>query len=416
MRLILVAASLLIATTAGAQRRLIIRDVTVIAGDASAPRPHQDIIVSGRMVLSISPTGRVTPAAGDTLIDAAGMYAIPGLIDAHVHITGGPLDASRRNLVQALKGGVTGVLDMAGNAQDAAALAGEVEAGKLAGPSIAFPALFAGPAFFTDPRVRGASGTYTPGTAPWAKAIEDSTNIATAVTAARATGATWLKLYAALDSAAISRIIPEAKKQGMRTVAHATTFPGLPSDLVAHGADMLAHSPYLVWQGSPRTTDFPARARGDFRRVAPGNPSITDLLAQMARGNVALNATLFVFDAQRDSIAPMRNAWMNDVTGRAQQAGVRLVAGTDGLINRNDSLPGIHRELELLVTGARLSPQQALTSATVNGAWAMGRTDAGTLTNGKVADILLLAADPLTDIRNTRSLRVVIKDGRVVAR
>jgi imidazolonepropionase-like amidohydrolase len=406
-----------VARSAQAQRAIVIRDVTVIAGDSSRARPRMDVRIIAGQIERIIPTGQ-QGAATDSVIDARGLFAIPGLIDAHVHVTGGPLDASRNNLRAALRGGVTSVLDMAGNAQDAATLAREVEAGTLAGPSIWYPALFAGPVFMAgDARVRAASGTHAVGTAPWARTITDTTNIAEAVRAAKATGATWLKLYADLDSAAIARIVPEAHRHGLRVVAHAATFPGIPSDLVAARADMLAHSPYLVWEGSPRTRDYPARARGDFRNVLPAGAVMSSLFLRMVRGGTALNTTLFVFDAQRDSAAQYRTPWMNAATERARAVGVRIVAGTDGLYNASrDSLPGIHRELELLVSGAKFTPLEALTAATVNGAWAVGSPTRGLLAEGKTADLVLLAADPLADIRNTRAIRLVMKSGKVVER
>ncbi|HVZ48419.1 MAG TPA: amidohydrolase family protein, partial [Gemmatimonadaceae bacterium] len=193
--------------------------------------------------------------------------------------------------------------------------------------------------------------------------------------------------------------------------------PGLPADLAAAGVDMLAHTPYLVWQGSPRSTDFPARARGDFRGVPADSPVIERLLNSMKAHGTALNPTLWVFDMQgADSVGKVRTPWMNAVTHRAHQIGVRIVAGTDGLYEpRRDSLPTLHREMELLVTGAQLTPLEALTAATRNAAWAAGLdATTGTLAVGMNADLVLLTADPSADIRNTRAIRAVIQDGRVV--
>jgi imidazolonepropionase-like amidohydrolase len=109
---------------------------------------------------------------------------------------------------------------------------------------------------------------------------------------------------------------------------------------------------------------------------------------------------------------------MYAVTKRANALGVSIVAGTDHIIDAaNDPLPLIHRELEQLAIGAELTPMQALQSATRNAARALG-VDAkvGTLEPGKVADILLLDADPLDDIKNTRKISAVIKGGRSVPR
>jgi len=125
-----------------------------------------------------------------------------------------------------------------------------------------------------------------------------------------------------------------------------------------------------------------------------------------------------VFDGSQppDSVSKVRAPWMYAVTKRAAQLGVPIVAGTDGLFGiASDSLPTLHRELELLISGAGLSPAQALTAATLNGARAIGVADqTGTIAVGKAADLVLLDADPLADIRNTRRIAAVIKNGVVV--
>jgi imidazolonepropionase-like amidohydrolase len=80
-----------------------------------------------------------------------------------------------------------------------------------------------------------------------------------------------------------------------------------------------------------------------------------------------------------------------------------------------DPLPVLHRELEAEVNGAKLTPLQAITSATRGAAHAIGVEDIrGTLAPGKIADLLIVDADPSADIRNTRRIRYVIKDGRIV--
>jgi imidazolonepropionase-like amidohydrolase len=116
----------------------------------------------------------------------------------------------------------------------------------------------------------------------------------------------------------------------------------------------------------------------------------------------------------RDALADKRIAWGNAVTGRAAAAGVPIVAGTDALLDR-DGQPALLSELELLVSGAGLTPGQAIMAATRNAAEAIGvAADRGTLESGKAADLLLLEASPLDDIRNTRKIRFVVKNGRVL--
>jgi len=396
---------------------ILIRDVTVIDGTGAVARVHMDVVMRDGKIASIAATGTVPAPHPDSVIDGRGLFAIPGLIDAHVHMGTGPWQERATAMKAALMGGITSVLDLAGDSRATSDLQRAVIADQIPGPHIHYIALLGGPAFFTDPRVLDASRGYTAGTAPWMQSVTDTTDFAHTIAIAKGTGATAVKLYAALDSATVARATVEAHKQGMKVIAHATTFTALPSDLVAAGADMLTHTPYLVWQGSPRTPDFPSRARGDFFGLPADSPVIEKLLMQMRDRGTALNPTLWVFDMQAaDSVGKVRSPWMNAVTRRAQQLGVRIVAGTDGLYNpRTDSLPILHRELELLVNGAGLTPLQAISSATRNAAWAAG-ADAftGTLAVGMNADLLLLGADPVADIRNTRAVRVVVQDGKIV--
>lgn len=395
---------------------ILVRDVTVIDGTGAAARAHQDVVIRDGKIAGVGATGTVAGPAPDSIIDGRGMFAMPGLIDAHVHLGTGPWDERVATMEGALMGGITSVLDMAGDARATSDLQRAVIAGQVQGPRVYYVALFGGPAFFTDPRVLDASRGYVAGTAPWMQSVTDTTDFARAMAVARGTGAMGLKLYADLDSLTVMRATAEAHRQGLKVIAHATTFTARPLDLIAAGVDVLAHTPYLVWQGSPRTPDFPSRARGDFLGVPANSAVMEQVLTAMRDRGTALNPTLAVFLAPDDSVAKVRTPWMNAVTHRASQLGVRIVAGTDGLYNpRQDSLPGLHRELELLVSGAGLTPLQAITAGTRDAAWAAGADGTtGTIEVGKMADLLLLSADPVADIRNTRAIRVVMQGGRVI--
>jgi imidazolonepropionase-like amidohydrolase len=382
---------------------LVVRDVMLIDGSGGTPRPHVDIVVRNGKVDDIVPAASSQEAAAaDLVVNGRGLFAIPGLIDAHVHLSPAPLTERIADLRRTLNGGVTAVFDLAGDLRETSDLARMAIAGDIQAPAIYYAALMAGPAFFTDPRVVSSSLGFQPGEAPWAQQVTPETDMVRAVAAARGTGATALKLYAALDPAAVRRIADEGRKQGLRLVAHATVFPAKPSDLIAAGMNMLAHVAYLVWEGSPPTADFTRRATGDFAHVPPNAPEIERVLVSMLARNVSLNPTLWIFEQGSGA--------------QDEVAGVRTVAGTDDMIDlARDPLPILHREIELLVSAAGLTPIQALLSATKNAAAAIGvQKTRGTLEPGKVADIVLLEANPAEDIRNTRKIRFVIKEGRVV--
>ncbi len=396
---------------------LFVSDVTLIDGTGAAPRPAVSLLVRDGRIVSVAPAGAAAPADVARVIDGRGLVAIPGLIDAHVHLSGGPRDEQIASLRAALRGGVTAVWDLAGDARTLGELAREALVGEIESPAIYHVALMSGPAFFTDPRVVEASAGYRPGEAPWARAVTPDLDLRQAVAEARGTGANALKLYAALDAPTSRRLTAEAHRQRLRVVAHGTVFPAKPGDLVDAGVDMLAHAAYLVWEGSPPSPEFQKRAQGDFAGVPPDSPPIDRLLRAMRDRHVALNPTLWVF-ADRpasDGLAERRARWGAEVTRRAYRAGVTIVAGTDGMTTGGAELPTLHRELELLVTSAGLPPLAAISAATRNAAEVMGLgEERGTLTPGRVADLVLLGASPTDDIRNTRAIRYVIEGGRVV--
>lgn len=133
-------------------------------------------------------------------------------------------------------------------------------------------------------------------------------------------------------------------------------------------------------------------------------------------------APLLVAAQEADRPIVIRNVTVIDGTGaadftrRAQDAGVVIAAGTDGLGEPlAGELPNVHTELQLLVELAGLTPLQALTAGTLNGARAIGvQARLGSVEVGKVADLVLLSADPSLDIGNTRDIEHVFLGGRVI--
>ncbi len=398
---------------------LLVHDVTVLDGTGGSPQTHVDVLLrDGRIEQVTAVRGQESPRA-DLTVNGVGLFAIPGLFDAHVHLSGAPLANRVDELRRTVCGGVTGVFDLAGDLRETSDLARMAIADEITAPAIYYAALVSGPAFFSDPRVVASSLGFRPGDAPWAKAVTPETDLVRAVAAARGTGARALKLYAALDAPTVRRIADEGRRQEMRLVAHGTVFPAKPSDLVAAGVNMLAHVAYLVWEGSPASDDFTKRATGDFAHVPPGAPAIERLLVAMREHDVALNPTLWIFErgpASTDAASGLRTPWMNAVTRRAAELGVPIVAGTDDMIGESgERLPTLHRELELMVTAGGLTPMQALVAATRNAARAIGvEATRGTIEPGKGGDLVLLEANPAEDIRNTQKIRFVVKNGKIV--
>jgi hypothetical protein len=127
-----------------------------------------------------------------------------------------------------------------------------------------------------------------------------------------------------------------------------------------------------------------------------------------------LNGTRAEADPNRAPLHGMRS-WSFQVARRAHALGIPFVTGTD-LMGRPsvDPSAAVHDELELLVTQAGHSPAEAIRAATLHGARMLGRErEQGTVEVGKLADLVILSADPLTDIRNTRRVVYIIKAGEL---
>jgi len=394
-------------------RVAVIAGVRVIDVDANRVTPMRRIVIRGDSIVAVGPVDSPPPDSVDEHINARGAWAIPGLTDHHVHLTPGMLPALERGA----RGGVAMVQAMAGDNRVAGEYARASLNKEIIAPEIAYASVMAGPDFFADPRFVGAGQGFPVGTAPWAQAVTDKTDLATAVAAARGSGAEVLKLYAMMDSALVARLTEEAHRQGMRVVAHGTVFPARPLQLVGAGVDLLTHAPYLSWQGATdvRPEDSWKRRDGPYATVRADGPELTAVLAAMKANGTYLEPTLWVFT--REGVPRVVGKWGAELTVRAQAAGVPIIAGTDGFVERDSTaLPVIHRELQELVA-AGLTPAAALATATTTPAREMHRDKThGAIAAGRVADIVLLDANPLSDIRNTTRIRAVVLRGRVLMR
>lgn len=432
MRIPLVLAQCALAACTGAQsvpagRGSIaaLADVTVIDGTGTSPQPHMTILVEAGRITALFPAGSRPLPPGARVLDVAGAYVMPGLIDAHVHLATfeRPPEMLRALLRYALLGGVTTVRDMGGNAGRVAALAAAARPDSAPMPRIYFSAVVAGPAWFAtyDPdRIRFWSDGRAPGTGPGVRVLTDTTDVAAVVREAVALGATGIKVYADVPPDRLAALTAKAHRHGLRMWSHAVVPPTWPEAVVAAGVDVVSHADQLIWAAVPARVPIGDRAarRDLLRSVPPDAPRITALLETMRARGTLFEPTLLVMQlggARRDGAAPAPldtlPAWAVGVTRRAHALGVPLVAGTDAL---GRETPNIHTELQLLVRQAGLSPLEAIRAATERGAMALGISDStGTVAVGKWADLLVLRANPAEDIRNTQTVRYVIRRGYV---
>jgi len=399
------------------------------AAPFAPPRADMAVVTEGEQIAAVLPDADLDPSLleGAQVADLSGQWLLPGLIDSHQHMATPPDPARARAwLRRDVYSGITATRIMADDLRSIAELARETLTGEIPGPDLAFAAVMAGPSFFADPRTQAISAGWTPGETPWAQAIDDSTDLRLAIARARGTGASAVKIYANLPPHLVRAIAEEAHRQGMRVWTHGMVFPTRPADVIAAGPDTMSHTCYLAYQLSdPPPQIYQDRFPVNYAAFAHGdNPEMARLFAEMRRRGIILDATLNVY-AQADARAARpggRPYHCNldlaaRLTDQARRLGVAISAGTDGDTPARAPYPALFDELELLVRRAGMSPLEAIGSATRIGAAAMGEADRrGTVAPGKLADLVVLARDPLADIANMRSVVMTVKRGRIFAR
>jgi imidazolonepropionase-like amidohydrolase len=403
---------------------LLLNHVTVIDGNGGPPQPDMTILISGDRITDIYPTGKKPAPVGATMMNLPGHYVIPGLIDSHYHFMIGMRSTEAEAALQrfAFMGGITSVRDMAGDAIALSALAKKAADRSVQCPRVYYSALMAGPShLLRDRRVDQISHGRARGEAPWARAITPDTDIAAAVREAKATGATGIKIYTDIDPKIVAKITVEAHRQGLKVWSHAAIYPGRPSDAVRAGVDVISHSNLVI---SETMDKMPQRYEGSYALLdySAGieSKSISDLLVLMLKHGTYLDPSMMVTSQLENTGSgkifrdPKQMAeWSNQFTLRAHIRRIPIVAGTDLQENPGErDFPNLHTEMELLVFKAGLTPLEAITAATRNGAQILGIADSyGTVAPGKIADLVVLSADPSRDIRNTTRIEYVIKGG-----
>lgn len=367
---------------------------------------------------------------GALRINGRGKWLIPGLSDMHVHV---PTDTylkpkqyptqqpslvfdTQDIMTPYLANGVTQILNLDAKVESFAQRA-QVERGEVLGPHMALAAL-----------INGGNGTGWSANSPVAgrQAVRD----------ARAEGYEFIKVYSALDADTFDAIVDEARKLGLKVVGHIpNAFQGRLASAFVPGYAMVAHAEEFS-KHSKEFTDENAR---QFAALAKQNdtwlaPTLTTMLwiASEARSldelrklpslryvhpllqSKWLTANQYNRNATPERIARFER--MVDFHARLvrafKDAGVPIVTGTDAMTS--GVVPGfsLHDELELL-TGAGLTPTEALAAATrLPAVWLGVDVDRGTVETGKRADLVLLDADPLLDIANTRRIAGVFVNGR----
>jgi imidazolonepropionase-like amidohydrolase len=432
IRSFLLAAGLALAAASAqaAEAQTVYRNATLIDGTGAKAQPGMSLLVRGERIERVWREGSVAfKLSPDTrVVDATGLYVLPGLINTHEHLATPP---NRRyaeaQMRRDLYGGITAVRDMADDLRQVADLARASRVGEIPGPDIYYAALMAGPEFFEDPRTHAVSAGMTPGKTPWMQAIGPDTDLVQAVAMARGTAASAIKIYADLPGETVKAITAEAHRQGIPVWAHAAVFPASPAQVLDARVDVVSHVCMLAYQASDQMpVAYHRRAAVDGSKFGPGDsPVVGKLYETMKANGQVLDATLTIY-AQMDErrIAKPQAAagyctgeLAYRLTDQARRAGVVVTAGTDGFGPAEDPWPSLYGELELLVDKAHFTPLEAIGAATGGAALSVRHDpDFGTIAPGQLANLVFTSRDPSADIRALRTLTLTVKRGIVFPR
>src|SRR5258705_468028 len=366
-----------------------ITHVTVIDVAAGKTIPEQTVVIRGRRIASVGDAGTTTLPERAEPIDGSGKYLIPGLWDMHVH-----LDSTDLTPLVAL--GITGARDMGGDLEQLLAWRRRIADGELTGPRL----VIAGPAL-RGPRSPSDSG-------PWVIRLPWQGIAAVDSLAARRVD--FIKIHEGITDDAYRAIAVQAKLRRLPFAGHVPAGVGVgeASDIGQRSIEHLEFVPDSCLgrfaERSPSAAPLPAQC---------DEASFDRLLLVLAAHHTWLCPTIGSFRIFAPKQFPAIFAGFKDLMPLLQAHHIDLLAGTD--LGSRGIIPGVslHDELALLVD-AGLTPAEALRTATLNPARFLGGTDSlGTIEPGKIADLVLLAADPLADMHNTRSIVAVIRAGKV---
>lgn len=427
---------------------LLIQDVALVDPDAGAVVEDVDVIVRGDVVEAVLHGGQAPVAPGTVRIDGRGRFVLPGLIDAHAHLSNGGGIApdqpwsSRVALEQLALYGVTTILCPGGRQcsdRDVIALEADRRAGRivspvllstgdmltvpgshpistvrrlppdtpaeeLAGTGVVPVTLESDLEGFARARrdlgLHGIKIVIESGPEPWYPKPRMSVELARRITAiARRYDLPVYAHVSSLDE------LEDAVRAGVTGVMHSVHDQPVPDALVAEMARRGIWSvPTLSIYSQIEYLRDPARLDDAFLRAGVQRRALRSLENPIFR-------LLMSRGLPEDPWRLAETAYSNLV--RMHAAGVPIAAGSDAA-GLPFSFPGfsLHRDLEMMVD-AGLSPAEALRAATLGGAGMLGLSGrAGRIAPGTRADLLVLDANPLDDIRNTRRLHAVVLGGR----
>jgi imidazolonepropionase-like amidohydrolase len=420
----------------------LLRNIRIIDGLGNAPVAGQDLLVANGKIVAVGPTGPLDTPSDARVIDGDGLTVLPGLIDAHIHLSSGwrgPNDNGNRpvhvqwQLLNFLYAGVTQVYDI-GNIPDVAGDTRDmVEAGAWVGPDVKIAGTY-----FETAEV-GAPGYAT------LLLTNDPNHIGGKLDMMKNVyGVEMVKCHAGTNIQVLRALVAAAHERGMRVVCDLWQNNGDPWIANVTKLDGYAHNMFMTTTPTQNDAEmlkevgtfiistnvmmdtiggYRLEEDGDF---ITGNPLIVDVnpphwveQALGQAGEESANRYMGVFDAlfaDQRTLQQFRSdafAWTKTLV----DTGVLIGVGTDTPYLYNWSGESLHRELELWVEGAGISPLRTLQAVTSDNSKILkidNRT--GSIQIGLEGDLLVVEGNPAQNISDTRNIRYVFNNGKLVDR
>lgn len=436
MRFLLCCAAIVLGACAPKGEGVIaLEGATLIDGAGGAPKEDAVVLIRNGHIEAVARVNEIQIPKGAQRIDLVGKTIIPGLIDAHAHV-------ERWAALRYLAWGVTSVRDLHSDSSGYV-LKNDLNLGAIVGPRM----------FTSGPMIDGIPTTY-----PNATGVATTADVRHAVDQHRLAGADYLKIYTRITPALLKPLVDEARSLRLPVAAHLGKTDALTA--ARAGVVSLEHMAGVV-QAASRNPAIYYRAHERFLAgwtteekgwTTLDSASLHRTAQALAKTRVAIVPTLIVHEmlSRLDNPVLLTRPGMEDVpqdassvrsvpsllrrTGwtardfqafrraRARQdqfvrefkrAGGVIAAGTDAA--NQLLIPGysIHEEMALLVD-AGLTPLEAITAATRRGAQLLLADSLGVVSPGKVADLVVLNANPARDIGATHNIAWVMTRGRVV--
>ncbi len=417
---------------------LLIRDVTVIDATGAPARPHMSVLVTGQKITAIGPASSVAVPKGVAVLNGRGKFLIPGLWDMHVHLW------EKQPLFPLyIANGITGIRDMGSDFTQTAQWRKQIAAGKVTGPKI----ITSGPAVMgpnlssgkltvlrvnTPPEGENAANHLDNQDVDFINVLSNIPHDAYISLAHRARILRLPFVGHIPDSVTMEEAIDARQRSMEHLFGLLLACSSEESELRRYPSEATAEKLYETYDARKAQTLFERLARFEVWQV----PTLTlrqrmdligiDRLTNDQRLKYIPASIRKTWDDARDDLnkaspkaleAGRRDfAKCLELVAAMHRAGVPMLAGTD--TGDPYVLPGfaLHDELALLVR-AGMTPLEAIQSATLNPARFLGlEATQGTIQKGKIADLILLNANPLNDIQNTQKIDAVILKGRLLTR